>query len=381
MFSNEHDGTLHLTHSTFVNNAAMDNGGAVLTSNLIEGLIEKSTFQNNTAKIGGAVFCEDRGVNEIWVHNCTFKQNEATNSGGALAFNSTSATIMNSNLVENIAPEGGTIFFMGQYSTLNISWCNIRKNNFLLREEPAGAAVVCFLAEQLVAHNVAFHDNDIGGVLLGDVEAKVDSCSFSRNRGNIGAIRGLTTKVLIITNTSFIENGEFSVPALHLSKNTLIQNCTFYASGHINLRAITIIPTNSTILRSCGNVFSRSTEDVQIELDTMIYLLSHSPIPSTVTLYFWNTWYQVNSSQAYAVDGDFVKNIYRVTNIFSDRATAGGHVFVTVEVSQFASSKYSENTHKIKVCMLVEFHEFGRPESRFCAIKQRLFFVEFCWKF
>jgi predicted outer membrane repeat protein len=74
-------GPVAVNDSTFVDNTADDDGGAIWTSNQAV-TITGSTFTRNQAGRGGAVYSGD---STITVTNSTFEGNTATSDGGALA--------------------------------------------------------------------------------------------------------------------------------------------------------------------------------------------------------------------------------------------------------------------------------------------------------
>ncbi len=327
------DGFLHLTHCTFSSNVAVTKGGALCTKVTTVCVIDSSTFVNNTASVGGAVSSKD---GYLRFYNCTFKRNVAPVTAGALFFNRTSVIISHSQMVENSSPIAGTILFGGPNSAMLLTKSKILKTNH--DTEPGKyQPAVSISAEKLVVSYVLFHDNKLGALSLDETRAEIHNCSFGKNTGS-GAITSVGSKVLIITNTSFIENGNSLTAALNLATtNVIVQNCIFVFSALHCPSAIDIgpiSPTHSTDLRSKSNVFHLVQAQSPRTLDQAIYLLSMTHSISYANLFFWDTWYQVNSSKMYAVDMDFVKNIST-----SDGET-GSHIKVRAEFSQFASGEF-----------------------------------------
>ncbi len=331
---NGNNGSLQLRHCTFADNAAMYGGGAVCAIGLTNGQVENCTFLNNSAQHGGAVYTVGGPSVPFIVQQCIFKWNRVSITGGALFLNAT-AIISHCQLLENVGPAGGTIYFMGKYFTLYITQSKISKSNLGGKGSIYGAAVFGLYARNIVANFVVFDDNNFGGMVLHMTRGEVHNSSFSNNTN--GAISTHRTDVLIITNTSFVENGgDYSDPDLRLgTKNTVIHNCKFVVSGLVHLQAIQIktLFMYSMILRSCGSVFNITQGQTQQELNTLISLFSNSPSVSSATLYFWDTWYQVNNSKRQPVDNAFIQNIN------TDGLTTGDLINVTAEFSQFASGK------------------------------------------
>lgn len=110
------DNQINITGSTFENNKAGSNGGAIyVTTNKI--LIDGSEFLGNTASNGGAIATSaSNKINSIIVSNSKFLNNEATKGyGGALYLDSSTSTnpyyIVNSYFENNTATKyGGAVY-------------------------------------------------------------------------------------------------------------------------------------------------------------------------------------------------------------------------------------------------------------------------------
>ncbi len=328
-------GILHLNQCTFTSNAAINKGGAVFVSTLNDAIMESSLFVNNSAKRGGAVSCESEHLVQFQVRNCTFERNTATICAGALNFDTTSVNISQCKLFQNVSPMAGTILFSGKSSVLRIEHSKIWKNNFEGEQKATGAAVWSPYSHKLVAHNVVFSCNNVGGMRVGATRAEIHDCFFSRNGGVVGAIDASDdTKYLIISNTSFFLEGDISM--LRRTNSTILLNCKFVACGSfINPTAIQMVVTPGMVLRSSGNIFA-TTRKKTTQLAQAMSFFSR-PTFSAVTVYLWDTWYQVNDSRLHAVDENFVHNIP------TSSTTTDSHVNVTAEFSQFASGMLSTN--------------------------------------
>ena len=101
-------GALQLENTTFANNTAVDDGGAVYIafSGSVDNYIFNSTFNNNLASgSGGAIFVNGNTIfetNLVMRHN-TLSGNSAGNTGGGLAKNSTSKVEMGGVLIADNA--------------------------------------------------------------------------------------------------------------------------------------------------------------------------------------------------------------------------------------------------------------------------------------
>jgi hypothetical protein len=105
-------GTLIVINSTFLNNTATNDGGAILHWSG-GATIVNSTFSANSANYGGAI-AEDGGT--ISIYNSTLSGNTATSNGGAFSsWNTPVTAIYNTIMANSTAPEdcwqglGGTL--------------------------------------------------------------------------------------------------------------------------------------------------------------------------------------------------------------------------------------------------------------------------------
>ncbi len=114
-------GTGTVTGSTFLNNRANGEGGAI--HNDYEGLlrIENSTFRGNSAgSDGGAI----RNYYDLAVANSVFSGNSAGDEGGGI-HSSLMLSVVNSTLSHNDADDGGGIYNCGELDLVNsILWKN-----------------------------------------------------------------------------------------------------------------------------------------------------------------------------------------------------------------------------------------------------------------
>jgi len=119
----------NVSGSTFENNSANEAGGAIYGSQHTR-IISNTTFINNNASVGGAVYRFYRD-NDMVIFNSLFFKNISSENGGAVYFYSyESSAVMNSTFVNNIASELGGAF----YGNGNIL------NSILFQNQAAGEA-------------------------------------------------------------------------------------------------------------------------------------------------------------------------------------------------------------------------------------------------
>ncbi len=113
----------------FVDNVAMDDGGALLLAG--SGTVRGSRFEGNQARRGGAVHAAS---GEVTVDGCTLVENAASESGGALSAIDQILSIRSSTLVANGAPVGGGAYAAG--GTLDVE-------NTIVAFATAGSDLAC----------------------------------------------------------------------------------------------------------------------------------------------------------------------------------------------------------------------------------------------
>ncbi len=163
--ANDHGGGIYMWNGTtiidncqFSRNAAMNYGGAIYNAGILK--IVNSTFSQNSAKQGGAVYgansitnsnfignaaLEDGGA--IWsttgnptIENNTFSKNAANGKGGAIYTSYYPFTILKNTFVENSAKYGGAIYGYN-YGSYSLSIAN---NTFSKNMAMADGAALYF---------------------------------------------------------------------------------------------------------------------------------------------------------------------------------------------------------------------------------------------
>lgn len=242
-------GNLTVTGSTFTNNGVtlqeggisnsnfFPSGGAI--NNLFNGYLNvfNSTFTNNTAFYGGAIY--NRGL--LTVMGSTFNKN--TGSGGAIFNNggdsNTPAAILNSTFTANNGKNysGGGAIFNFENSNLNVVNCIFTNNNV---------------------------SNGMGGAIYNQGTLNVDNGQFSGNivtdGGYGGAIYNNQGSNLRVTGSTFTNNVAGIGGAIY-NKNTLtsvtvlgnvfVNNTAGHGGAIHNLGNLTV--TNNSFLNNTAN--------------------------------------------------------------------------------------------------------------------------------
>lgn len=101
-------GAAYITRSTFMNNSATAQGGAIANESTIL-WITNCTFSGNTADQGGAFYNSGSGAQARLV-NCTLANNTATTAGGGVAMQSSNTVFAQNTIVSgNTAPSGANV--------------------------------------------------------------------------------------------------------------------------------------------------------------------------------------------------------------------------------------------------------------------------------
>ena len=220
--SSEGEDFLKIYDSTFVNNSAQFNGGAVYSNYLdvensyfeLNRILTRSSTEYTTIGqkgLGGAICSVDSKIK-----NSLFKKNTVLNSGywqieegGGAITSLKTLTVENSNFTENTALKGGAIFGIAAFdSYLNPkNYVNITNSNFY--------------------ENVA----QSGGAVCSNFNMTVDNSVFDRNTATGyggGAINtGFKSNDNNFTNSKFTNNVAYNYGGAISSSHSHVEKCLF----------------------------------------------------------------------------------------------------------------------------------------------------------
>ena len=191
--NNDTEGFMEVTDSLFINNHALDSGGAIEikrsseTESFLKASIRNSLFIGNTADRYGGAVCMRKGI----IDNCTFQDNYAR-EGGAIILHSEGIIVSNSNFENNSAVSAGASYNLA----INCTYENCTFNNN--------------------------HANNSGGVIWfrGDARCNlISNCNFTNNTAGInggviytstdfGTGEGNTVFNCVFDNNSALNNGD-----------------------------------------------------------------------------------------------------------------------------------------------------------------------------
>ena len=147
------DGFVNFTQSTFIQNHAVRNGG-VLSTLICNVTVNKSTFEHNSADVGGVL--EATGLTIfIIIDTCNFTSNSAKSIGGVGAMYGVGITIMQSTFVRNRADSSGGVFLL--YNLENDS--TIDKCTFISNEAKQHGAVINGESSSIRLHSLLLTNN------------------------------------------------------------------------------------------------------------------------------------------------------------------------------------------------------------------------------
>ncbi|KZX15905.1 transglutaminase domain-containing protein [Methanobrevibacter curvatus] len=247
---------LTITDSTFTNNFALNDGGAISITNGTGTKIINCKFINNSANIGGAIRISD---SEATISNSIFNQNNASNAGAIFIFNGT-ATILNSNFTSNKANNGGAIEL---YNRTNNDNKTIILKNLIFDSNTAtnmGGAIhtqipIKYLNDSIFNNNSAIN----GGGIYSLNNLQINAVNFSQNTATTsgGAIY-TNGQISISSKSNFISNNANNGGSIYALKDLNISNSIFSKNNAISNGGALYINGGTTRILSNSNFSSNN---------------------------------------------------------------------------------------------------------------------------
>ncbi len=189
--------------SEFINNTANKYGGAMIFYFQGDYIINNCNFTNNSAENGGA-FADITNPNSLSISNCNFKENNATGLGGAIHLNSTNIklNLEDSTFDNNQAIDGGAIWSNGTLVVKNSSFTG---NNATNGGAISADGVVIIDGSHFVNNNAT----DSGGAIFSNNASTVMNISKSTFDENNGISKGgaiYHTGTLTVVDSNFTKN-------------------------------------------------------------------------------------------------------------------------------------------------------------------------------
>ena len=231
IFVGDESKKIEIFNSTFSRNNAYENGGAIN----VEGsnvTVNLTTFTDNTALEGGAIYVGGSGESN-YVHSSVFEGNNATGGrGGAIDWVVSAGQIIDSNFTKNLAQYGGGVYIGGNSSNSRIE--NVR---FVENSAVKNGGAIDWNATGGQLYNTTFISNyagEYGAALCREANATGGSGKnntfISNHAGISGAALGwINVKKIGIVNYTFINNtADFSGGAIYIGAGS--DNCSIYNS-------------------------------------------------------------------------------------------------------------------------------------------------------
>ncbi len=174
------DGTVTINGGTFSDNKAEDYGGAIYNDDgtgtvTIYGAIFRD---NDASEDGGAIYNVDGST--VTIHGGRFSDNDATDNGGAIYSAGDGATIDDSSFRQNSADQGGAIY---NDDTMTVNGSTFRQND----GSAYGGGI--YNADGLTLNGGSFGQNEseYGGAIYNDHTMTVTHTRMTLNTGDTGA--------------------------------------------------------------------------------------------------------------------------------------------------------------------------------------------------
>ena len=228
-------GTVHIEDCEFTNNTG-DSGTCIfLSQDANDSIIVNCTFTNNKALYGWDGWAEgaaiDSHLSNTRILDCTFKNNFAVNSGGAVALrNGKNNIIRNCIFTSNTSPIAGALYLKNTTAQITGSIFNLNHasdtrggalaisdssvviddSSFTSNSADYGGAIYYFPGSDLSVKRSSFIKNnaDNGGCVYSTGELSINNSSFTSNECNNGKSVIYCTKPSKITYSTFTSNSK-----------------------------------------------------------------------------------------------------------------------------------------------------------------------------
>ena len=373
-----------VVNSTFINNSARY-GGALYTARSNISIVD-STFINNTAiYAGGAVYVDYSNIN---VTNATIFNNTSDSNSGGMAVYGVNMTMTDVTFINNTSKHrGGAIYI--DHSKVDMADITL-KNNSANYEAGAifGDYSSIVMSDMLLAENYA---KTRGGAIFTQRCSKfnITNSTIRNNRvdNDGGALYSYQSNVSIIDSELVGSRAASEAGAIYSSdSNTTIINTTFTknrsdnAAGTLyswisNINLIDSIVSDSYANFTGGAMFLSSSNVTIINT-----ALNNSTSNKAGLMYTYYTDIEIINSTVTknrAVNDGGAVYVYRSninitgTALTGNRAARGGAIFndsskLTLEDSTFKSNKATEgnNVYNYLVFTTIVFDSINKPEYR-----------------
>lgn len=248
------NGTTNISNSVFTGNTTYGNdgkGGAIINMDATM-IVETSTFNSNTSKVGGAIYNDG----QLTISGGTFTENDASSGNGGGIANLETLTLADASLSNNSASLGGGIYNSGLEITITNTTINSNSagtGGGGIANEWAGAGLMV-ITNSTISGNTAPNGGGMhnlaatGTVSISDTT--ISNNTSTDNGGGITSFGALSlSNTLLLNNSAFEQGGAvFILGTTTISDSTLMNNSSEKGGGGIyNDSTGVLILTNSTM--------------------------------------------------------------------------------------------------------------------------------------
>jgi predicted outer membrane repeat protein len=279
IFTNE---AIECSHCIFKNNHASSvSGGGGMHINGSSSLLRDCIFDNNTGSLGGAIYND--GVNDTIIKNCLFKNNVATDHGGAIdGVYGQFTLIEDCNFTNNkeqasvsTGIKGGGAINCHEYNENINNLLTIRRCKFTDNSATKDGGGIC--AENVLnIEDCAFNNNTAGkngsavyiftsaDVTPGAHKNNITCCNFTNNNDSAGTIYAIfNQETLLLTNSIFTNNNASGVNIN--GNNSMLRNVSLINNlNGVKINGINNGLTNLSVLsnKNDGVIFDGDNNSV-----------------------------------------------------------------------------------------------------------------------
>lgn len=216
-------------------------------------VINCSFINNYEQNDGGAIFHANNGA--LTIINSTFENNEA-DYGGAVYVSTGNLKLLNSNFTNNVATySGGAVYC--PCDSMSISGCQFKSNR--ASKESTGGAIYSYCANAIISDSTFYNNRaDFGGAVYSQDNLKVKNSRFTSNVANkkAGAIyayselndKGNIVSKLSISDSNFTSNTAANVSGVYAKLcNVDISNSQFSDNQAIYIKLGSLKNVNNTL--------------------------------------------------------------------------------------------------------------------------------------
>jgi parallel beta-helix repeat protein len=250
---------------TFLGNGTGTGGGAIDASNVS---IVNTSFTNNTAQGGGAIFNPNNGAASFIVSESSFTSNSASTTGGAIGGQST-LTLNNDTFTSNFASSGGgavsegnTITDTGSTFTSNFTFGGISSTGGAINCGGNVTDTNCYYAFNGSGfHNGATVQTGNGGAIFDTTAGTTVQETGGTFLGNTASTNGGAIDAITVTasNTSFTNNSALVGGAIYQNASPGVVKLSggTFSGNQANVGGA--VYTNSTVAGSSGDSVTGAT--------------------------------------------------------------------------------------------------------------------------